>query len=78
MSEQHTQFTIDNVPYQLASDCERAIFPKLCDRVIKHLERVGKESAMHMYGQATTTGKTKLCNRLVSFKLTINPQGIVL
>lgn len=75
---QHTQFSIDGVNYQLASSCEVSIFPKLCDRVIRHLERIGKESAKNMYGEATCVGKTKMCNRLISFKLTINPQGIVL
>ena len=74
---QHTQFSIDGVPYQLASNCEAAIFPKLCDRVIKHLERIGKEAAKDMYGESNCTGKTKMCNRIVSFKLTINPNGIV-
>ena len=75
---QHTQFNIDGVPYQLASNCEVVIFPKLCDRVIKHLERIGKEAAKGMYGEATCEGKTKMYGRIVSFKLTINPNGIVL
>ena len=75
---QHTQFSIDGVPYQLASNCEAVIFPKLCDRVIRHLERIRKEAAKGMYGEATCEGKTKMCNRIVSFKLTINPNGIVL
>lgn len=78
MANQHTQFTLDGTEYQISSDCERVIFPKLCDRVVKHLERIGKETAKGMYGEATVSGKTKLCERVVSFKLTINPQGIVL
>ena len=78
MSEQHTQFSIDGVPYQLASDCPQALWPSLCDRVFRHLARIGKEAAQSMYGEATVTGKTKMNKQLLSFKLTINPQGIVL
>lgn len=78
MADQHTQFSIDGVPYQLASDCEVVIFPKLCDRVFRRLERIGKDAAQNMYVEATCSGKTKMCNRIVSFKLTINPNGIVL
>lgn len=70
-----TEFTIDGVPYLLESGCEQAIWPKLCDRVIKHLERIGKEAAANQFSEATVVSVTKLCQRNVTFKLTINPQG---
>ena len=70
------EFTIDGVNYLLASDCEKAIWPKLCDRVEKHIMLIGKESAKSMYGcKATTKGCTTMCNREVVFHLTINPEG---
>lgn len=75
---QHSQFQIDGIDYQLSSDCPTEVFPKLCDRVQKHLIRHGAEAAKAMYGQATATGKTKFGCGLLSFKLTIHPEGIVL
>lgn len=75
MKQSSAEFTIDNVRYLLASGCERAIWPKLCDRVIKHLERIGKDAAFSQFGEASCVGTTKICNRIETFKLTINPQG---
>lgn len=75
---QHTQFQIDNINYQLSSDCHQAVFPNLCDRVQRHLIRFGAEAAKSIFGEATVVGKTKFGCGVLSFKLTINPQGIVL
>ena len=71
------EFVIDEVPYLLESGCEQYIWPNLCDRVKKHLVRIGKEAAKSQFGAATATGTTKFgsCAGVVSFKLTINPQG---
>lgn len=69
------EFTIDGVKYLLSSDCEKQIWPKLCDRVEKHLILIGSEAAKYICGPASITGKTKMCNSLVSFHLTINPEG---
>ena len=69
------EFAIDGVNYLLSSDCEKQIWPKLCDRVEKHLILIGSEAAKCIYGPASVTGKTKMCNSLVSFQLTINPEG---
>lgn len=74
---QHTTFSIDGTTYLLQSKCSETFWPRLIDRVHKHLERIGKKSAEHMYGQqATTSGGTKLNNVTVFFDLTINPQGL--
>lgn len=70
-----TEFTIDGVPYLLKSNCEEAVWSTVCDRVIKQLQRIGKEAAKGMYGPASAEGRTMINRKLVSFKLTINPQG---
>ena len=75
---QHSQFQIDGIDYQLSSDCHAAVFPNLLDRVQKHLIRYGAFAAKDMIGQATVEGKTKFGCGVLAFKLTINPQGIVL
>jgi hypothetical protein len=69
------EFTIDGIPYLLESGCPNDIWPNLCDRVQKDLIRIGKEAAKSMYSEATAVGMTKFGSGLVSFKLTINPQG---
>lgn len=70
-----TEFTIDGVPYLLKSNCEESVWPIVCDRVIKQLQRIGKEAAEGMYGPASAEGRTMISRRSVSFKLTIHPSG---
>lgn len=69
------EFTIDGIPYLLESGCSNDIWPNLCDRVQKDLIRIGKEAAKSMFSEATAVGKTKFGFGVVTFKLTINPQG---
>lgn len=74
---QHTSFQIDGVNYLLEGNTSQAIWPRLIDRVHKHLERIGKESASHMYGNtAVAKGYTKVAGVLTPFHLTINPKGL--
>lgn len=76
MAKQHsTEFTIDDIPYLLESGCEQAIWPIVCERVIKHLQRVGKEAAKNQFSEATVLSATRIKKQLVSFKLTIHPKG---
>lgn len=78
-SGQHTQFQIDNVNYYVSSTCEQAIWPRLVDRVVRHIERVGKHAAKDMFGHtASAEGRTKINNNLVKFVVTINPKGLPL
>lgn len=67
------EFTIDGVPYLLESSCEYRQWAVIHDRVVKYLERVGKETSVLF--TATVEGKTTINREDVSFKLTINPQG---
>lgn len=76
--KQHYQFIIDGTVYQLDSNCRREIWPSLCDRVGKNLERISKEVAKDIVFEATVVGSTNLCHDKVDFRLTINPQGIKL
>lgn len=77
MSGQHALFQIDNVEYLLESNCQQACWPRLKDKVIRHLERIGKHSAKDMFGHtAKAEGRTSLNNELVKFQLTINPKGL--
>lgn len=70
------EFIIDDVRYLLESGCENHVWPNLCDRVKKHLVRIGKEAAKNQFGTAKAIGTTKFGNAgIVSFKLTINPEG---
>ncbi len=73
----HTQFKIDGTDYLIESECSQAVFPRLTDKVIRHLERIGKHAAAEMYGhEAVVSSYTKINNELVKFKLTVNPKGL--
>lgn len=73
----HQQFNIDGVDYLIESNCEKADWPRLVDKVIRHLERIGKYAAKDMCGhKATVRGYTRINNRLAKYYLTINPQGL--
>lgn len=77
MSGQHTSFQIDNVNYQLSSDCIQALWPRLVDKVARHLERIGKFAAADMYGHsATARGYTTINKQLIKYDLTVNPKGL--
>lgn len=79
MSGQHTSFQIDNVNYQLESRCHQALWPRLVDKVARHLERIGKTSAAEMYGHsATARGYTTINRQLIQYNLTVNPKGLQL
>ena len=68
-----SEFTIDGVPYLLESSCEYRHWSVIRDRVVKFLERVGKDAAI--LTTAAVEGTTEINRELVSFKLTINPTG---
>lgn len=70
-----TEFIIDGVQYLLESDCEYRHWAVIHDRVVKYLERVGKETSKSMLFEATVLGTTSTNKELVSFKLTIHPSG---
>ena len=70
-----SEFTIDGVPYLLESSCEYRHWSVIRDRVVKYLERVGKETAKSMLFEATVLGTTSINKELASFKLTIHPSG---
>lgn len=77
MSMMHVSFQLDNVNYLLEANCNERIFRRLSDRVIKLLERIGKEAAKDMYGHAArVTGYTKINNELITHYITINPEGL--
>lgn len=74
---QHTNFQVDGTEYLLQANCNSVQWPRLIDKVHKHLERVGKKSAADMFGHtASARCYTKINNVLVKYSLTINPKGI--
>ncbi|WJN63853.1 hypothetical protein Erwinia_phage_Fougasse_00061 [Erwinia phage Fougasse] len=77
MSGQHSQFQVDGTQYLVESDCSNAAFPRLVDKVIRQLERIGKHAAAEMYGhEAVVCSYTKINHELVKCKLTVNPKGL--
>jgi hypothetical protein len=74
---QHIQFSLDGVEYLLEAKCHQQTWPRLKDRVIRELTRMGKESAKEMYGRtARAMGLTILNKESICFFITINPKGL--
>lgn len=69
------EFIIDGNRYLLESSCNPVIWSTVCDRVERHLIRVGSEAAKNQFGSPQVEGNTKLGKELISFKLTLNPTG---
>ena len=69
------EFTVDGNRYLLQSVCPQGLWNFLCDRVEKHLIRYGHEAAKSQIGSPLVEGKTKFGSGLVTFKLTLNPEG---
>lgn len=74
----HSTFVIENTTYLIKSEnCQQAVFPRLVDRVQKELIRYGNKAAAEMGGNtATVVVDTSICQRNVTYTLTINPVGI--
>lgn len=73
----HTLFNIDGTDYLIESKCSQAAWPRLVDKTIRHLERIGKKAAAEMYGnEAVVHSYTRINHELTGFKLTVNPKGL--
>ena len=77
MEEKHSHFNIDGTNYLIESNCNQSIWPRLVDKISRHLERAGKKAALEMKGRkAKVICYTRINKILVRFFLTINPEGL--